>query len=82
MRCAITSRIWMPIRSACANRSSAWQSVMDASRKYRVAPEQLDEALQGIVARLEELGGDADIDELDKQEKAAHATLSGGGAEN
>ncbi len=46
-------------------------SVMDAARKYRVAPEQLDEALQRIVARLTELGGDADLAELEQQEKAA-----------
>jgi DNA repair protein RecN (Recombination protein N) len=46
------------------------QSVMDAARKYRVAPEQLDEALQRIVARLEELGGDADLAELEQQEKS------------
>ncbi|HEY0665542.1 MAG TPA: DNA repair protein RecN [Gallionella sp.] len=44
------------------------QSVMDAARKYRVAPEQLDEALQRIVARLAELGGDADLAELERQE--------------
>ena len=47
------------------------QSVMDAARKYRVAPEQLDEALQRIVARLAELGGDADLAELEQQEKSA-----------
>ncbi len=47
------------------------QSVMDAARKYRVAPEQLDQALQRIVARLEELGGDADLAELEQQEKTA-----------
>ncbi|MGB8077987.1 MAG: DNA repair protein RecN, partial [Gallionella sp.] len=47
------------------------QSVMDAARKYRVAPEELDEALQRIVSRLAELGGDADLAELDRQEKAA-----------
>ena len=47
------------------------QSVMDAARKYRVAPEQLDQALQHIVARLAELGGDADLAELERQEKAA-----------
>jgi DNA repair protein RecN (Recombination protein N) len=46
------------------------QSVMDAARKYRVAPEQLDEALQRIVARMEELGGDADLAELEQQEKS------------
>ncbi len=47
------------------------QSVMDAARKYRVAPEQLDEALQRITARLAELGGDADLVELAQQEKSA-----------
>jgi DNA repair protein RecN (Recombination protein N) len=47
------------------------QSVMDVSRKYRVAPEHLDQALQRIVARLEELGGDADLAELERQEKTA-----------
>lgn len=47
------------------------QSVMDAARKYRVAPEQLDEALQRIMTRLDELGGDADLAELERQEKAA-----------
>ncbi|MDH4235484.1 MAG: DNA repair protein RecN, partial [Gallionella sp.] len=40
-------------------------------RKYRVAPEQLDQALQRIVARLAELGGDADLAELEQQEKTA-----------
>jgi len=47
------------------------KSVMDAARKYRVAPEQLDQALQRIVARLAELGGDADIEELKQQEDSA-----------
>jgi DNA repair protein RecN (Recombination protein N) len=47
------------------------QSVMDAARKYRVAPEQLDMALQQVVARLNELGGDADLAELGQQEKTA-----------
>jgi DNA repair protein RecN (Recombination protein N) len=47
------------------------QSVTDAARKYRVAPEELDQALQRIVARLGELGGDADLAELEKQEKDA-----------
>jgi len=51
------------------------QSVMDAARKYRVAPEQLDEALQRIVARLTELGGDADLAELEKQEKSAQQSF-------
>jgi DNA repair protein RecN (Recombination protein N) len=47
------------------------QSVMDAARKYRVAPEQLDMALQRVVARLNELGGDADLSQLEQQEKTA-----------
>ncbi len=47
------------------------QSVMDAARKYRVAPEQLEQALQRIVARLAELGGDANLEELEAQEKKA-----------
>ncbi len=47
------------------------QSVMDAARKYRVAPEQLDVALQRVIARLAELGGDADLAELEQQEKTA-----------
>jgi DNA repair protein RecN (Recombination protein N) len=47
------------------------QNVMDTARKYRVTPERLDEALQRIVARLEELGGNADLAELEQQEKTA-----------
>jgi len=47
--------------------------VVEASRKYRVPPEQLPQALQGITARLDELGGDADLAELAKQDEAAHA---------
>lgn len=47
------------------------QSVLDAARKYRVAPEQLDQALQHIVARLAELGGDADLAELERREITA-----------
>ncbi|TAJ83052.1 MAG: DNA repair protein RecN [Gallionellaceae bacterium] len=47
--------------------------VVEAARKYRVAPEQLPQTLQGIVARLDELGGDADLAELAKQDEAAHA---------
>src|SRR3989338_4604099 len=47
------------------------QGVMDAARKHRVAPESLDEALQRIVARLAELGGDADLVALEQQEKSA-----------
>lgn len=47
------------------------QGVMDAARKHRIAPEQLDEALQRILARLAELGGDADLAALEQQEKSA-----------
>lgn len=46
-------------------------AVVDASRKYRVTPEQLLEALQRIVARLDELGSDADLAILAQQEAAA-----------
>jgi len=53
------------------------QSVLDTARKYRVAPEQLNEALQRIAARLAELGGDADLAELERQEKSAqHSYLA------
>ncbi|MDH2916141.1 MAG: AAA family ATPase, partial [Gallionella sp.] len=45
--------------------------VMEAARKYRVKPEALPQALDGVVARLEELGGDADLAELAKQEATA-----------
>ncbi|MDP1536619.1 MAG: DNA repair protein RecN, partial [Burkholderiales bacterium] len=45
--------------------------VMEAARKYRVPPEQLPEALAGIVARLDELGGSADLAELAGQDEAA-----------
>ena len=47
------------------------QNVMDAARKHRVAPELLEESLQRIVARLAELGGDADLAALEQQEKSA-----------
>jgi DNA repair protein RecN (Recombination protein N) len=46
-------------------------AIVEASRKYRVSPEQLPQALQGIVSRLQELGGDADMAELAKQDSAA-----------
>lgn len=46
------------------------QSVMDAARKYRVAPEHLDAALQRVESRLAELGGGADLVELERQEQA------------
>ena len=44
-------------------------AVMDAARKYRVQPEQLPAELERINARLEELGGDADLEELVRQEE-------------
>ncbi len=47
-------------------------AIVEAARKYRVTPEQLPAALQGIVARLDELGGDADMEELSRQDAAAH----------
>ncbi len=47
-------------------------TVLEAARKYRVKPEQLPEELEKIVARLEELGGGADLAELAQQETAAH----------
>lgn len=47
--------------------------VVEAARKYRVPPEQLPHALQGIVARLDELGGDADLAALAQQDEAARA---------
>ena len=51
--------------------------VVEAARKYRVPPEQLPQALQGIVARLDELGGSADLDELAKQDEAAQSLYLG-----
>ena len=47
------------------------QSVMDAARKYRVAPEHLNDALQNIITRLEELGGGAHLVDLEQHEKVA-----------
>ena len=47
------------------------QSVMDAARKYRVAPERLGEVLQRILARLTDLGADADLVKLEQQEESA-----------
>jgi DNA repair protein RecN (Recombination protein N) len=49
-------------------------NVMEAARKYRVKPEALPQALEVVVARLEELGGDADLAELAKQEATACET--------
>lgn len=45
--------------------------VMEAARKYRVKPEELPAVLQRIRARLEELGGEADLAVLAQQEQAA-----------
>jgi len=42
--------------------------VMEAARKYRVKPEQLPQVLADIVARLDELGGSADLAALTRQE--------------
>ncbi len=47
------------------------QYVMDMARKYRVMPERLDEVLQQVVARLAELGDEADMLAVARQEKAA-----------
>lgn len=47
--------------------------VVEAARKYRVPPEQLPQTLAGIVARLDELGGNADLTELAKQDESARA---------
>lgn len=47
------------------------ESVMDAARKYRVAPEQLNTVLERNQVRLAELGDDADQAELARQEKSA-----------
>ena len=42
--------------------------IVDAARKYRVTPDNLPQALQVRVARLEELGSDADLAELAQQD--------------
>ncbi len=47
------------------------QAVMDMARKYRVQPERLGEALQQVVARLDELGGEVDLAAVAQQEKTA-----------
>jgi len=44
---------------------------MEAARKYRVPAEQLPQVLNGIIMRLDELGGSADLDELSKKDEAA-----------
>ncbi len=46
-------------------------AVVDASRKYRVMPEQLPGILQCIVERLDDLGSDADLAALAQQEAVA-----------
>lgn len=48
--------------------------VMEAARKYRVKPEALPQALESVVARLDELGGDADLAALAQQEATARET--------
>jgi DNA repair protein RecN (Recombination protein N) len=45
--------------------------VVEAVRKYRVPAEQLPQVLAGIVARLDELGGSADLVELARQDEEA-----------
>ncbi|HZW86803.1 MAG TPA: DNA repair protein RecN [Gallionella sp.] len=47
------------------------QSVLDAARKYRVTPEQLEQVLQGTLARLADMGEAGDLAELLQQEKIA-----------
>jgi DNA repair protein RecN (Recombination protein N) len=46
-------------------------AVVDAARKYRVAPEELPQTLQRMAERLAELGGAADLAQLARQETAA-----------
>src|SRR6266481_719057 len=47
------------------------QSVLDAARKYRVTPEQLEQVLQSTLARLADMGEAGDLAELLQQEKFA-----------
>lgn len=54
-----------------AEKEQRIQAVMDMARKYRAAPENLDEVLTQIVSRLNELGGDMDVAAVAQQEKAA-----------
>jgi DNA repair protein RecN (Recombination protein N) len=49
--------------------------VMEAARKFRVSADQLPQVLSGVVARLEDLGGSADLDELAKQDEAAQGVF-------
>ncbi|MDD4910796.1 MAG: DNA repair protein RecN [Sideroxydans sp.] len=51
--------------------------VMEASRKYRAKPEALPQVLADVVSRLDELGGDADLAALAKQESLARETYLG-----
>lgn len=45
-------------------------AVVEASRKYRVTPEQLPAVLQNIIARLEDMVTDADLEAVVQQEAA------------
>ena len=54
-----------------AEKEGQIQAVVDMGRKYRVMPEKLNDVLGQIVARLAELGADADLAELSRQEDAA-----------
>ena len=54
-----------------AEKEGQIQAVVDMGRKYRVMPEKLNDVLGQIVARLAELGADADLAELSRQEEAA-----------
>jgi DNA repair protein RecN (Recombination protein N) len=54
-------------------------AIMESSRKYRVPPEELPNLLERITSRLEELGGDGDMDELKAQEEAARAAYVAAG---
>jgi len=47
------------------------RDVMDAARKHRVTPEQLEDVLRRITERLAELGGDVDLAGLARQEATA-----------
>jgi DNA repair protein RecN (Recombination protein N) len=47
--------------------------IVETARKHRVQPDGLPQVLQGIVARLEELGGDADLEVLIKKDAELRA---------
>lgn len=53
------------------------QTVVDAARKYRVTPEELPQAQARVAARLAELGGDADLDALQRQAAQAYQSYLG-----